>query len=82
MNTIELKTYLHNFIDNINDPDILSTIQSFFTQVVDNDVDWWDLLSETEKKLVEQGIRQLDNGEGISNTDVRKKVNSFFSKNA
>ncbi len=82
MNTIELKSDLHHIIDNINDPDMLSTIKSFFSQVIDNDSDWWDILTETEKKLIEQGIKQLDNNEGISHADVRRKVKLLFNKNA
>ena len=82
MNTVELKSDLHNIIDNINDTDMLSAFKSLFSQMIDNDIDWWDLLSETEKTLIEKGINQLDNREGISHSDVRKKVNLLFNKNA
>lgn len=44
-------------------------------------VDWWDELSEDNKKAVEKGIKQADEGKLISNKDARKRIDNFFQQN-
>ncbi len=82
MKSIELKSELHDIIDEINDPDLLSTIKSFFYQIKSKEIDWWDFTSENEKKLINKGLNQLENNEGISHFEVRDKVNLLFKNNA
>ncbi|GEM_PF-650580 len=81
MNTIELKSDLHKIIDNINDPEVLSTLKSFFSQVINKETDWWEMMPESEKKIIGQGIEQLNNKEGITHSEVREKVNLLLNKN-
>jgi len=44
-------------------------------------VDWWDELSEDNKKAIEKGIKQADEGKLISNEDARKRIDNFFQQN-
>lgn len=44
-------------------------------------VDWWDELSEENKKAVEKGIKQADEGKLTSNKDARKRIDNFFQQN-
>ena len=39
----------------------------------EKDVDWWDELSEDERKAIEQGIKEADNGELKSHAEVLKE---------
>ena len=44
-------------------------------------VDWWDELSEDNKKAIEKGIKQADEGKFTSNEDARKRIDNFFQQN-
>lgn len=46
-----------------------------------NSVDWWDELSEDNKKAIEKGIKQADEGKLISKEDARKRIDNFFQQN-
>ena len=36
--------------------------------------DWWDVISDENKKANEDGITQLDRGEGISHDEAIKRI--------
>ena len=79
MSTAELKNYLVKQIIDIEDESLLEKVKSYVsTLVTGKDVDWWDTISEDEKQLIEKGLTQLQNGEGIKHQDVRKKVGELF----
>lgn len=40
--------------------------------------DWWEVLSEKEKAAIEEGIAQLDKGEGVGHDEVMKLVRKKF----
>lgn len=35
--------------------------------------DWWDDLSKTEKKGIERGLRDVDNGRTLSHKEIKKR---------
>ena len=80
MNTAELKSNLHRMIVETDDLSILDKIQAYFTQLKSNSIDWWDMLSETDKKNIEKGQNQLQNGNKIPHELVRKRVNNLLEK--
>ncbi len=77
MNTIELKTDLHNLIDKINDVNILNAIKVLLSKKT-KEFDWYDELDSEQKKSIEQGLNELDNGEGIPNESVMAEVRKLY----
>jgi predicted transcriptional regulator len=77
MNTIELKTDLHNLIDKINDVNILNAIKVLLSKKT-KEFDWYDELDSEQKKSIEQGLNELDNGEGIPNESIMAEVRKLY----
>lgn len=80
MNTAELKNHLHKLIVETDDLDILTKIQTYFKSLKTKNTDWWDELSDTVKKEIEEGIQQADKGDLIEHKDARKRIDNFFKK--
>lgn len=80
MNTAEIKNNLHKLIVETDDVAILTKIQTFFIQLKSRKIDWWDMLTDQEKKLIDKGTNQLESGKGIPHKVVRKKVKDLFNK--
>ena len=41
--------------------------------------DWWDATSHENQKIIEEGMRQLDRGEGISHEEVKNQIKQKFN---
>ena len=42
--------------------------------------DWWNEISDEEKAGIEEGIAQLERGEGIPHEEVRKMINAKLGR--
>ena len=42
--------------------------------------DWWDDLSATQKESIEKSVLELNKGKFLTNEDVRKKVKKLFNE--
>jgi hypothetical protein len=80
MNAAETKDNLYKLIAETDDINILDKIQAYFTSLKSQNVDWWDSISEYEKKNIETGINQLAEGNKIPHYQVRKKVSKLIGK--
>jgi hypothetical protein len=78
--TAEIKNYLHKLIVETDDESILSKVQAYFTTLKSKNVDWWDTISEQEKKAVNIGLQQLENGEGIPHEEVKRKAGKLLGR--
>ncbi len=81
MNTTQIKTNLYKLIDETDDVSVLDKIQAYFNMLLSKDVDWWDMLSDSERKNIEKGLKQLHEGKGIPHEQVRQEINKFLSLN-
>lgn len=79
-NTAEIKNYLHKLIVETDDETILTKVQAYFTTLKEKNIDWWDMISDQEKKDIKKGLQQLENGEGIPNAQVKRKVDKLFGR--
>lgn len=70
MSIAEVKNKLHKLVVETDNPEILTEVESYFEELLQQS-DWWEVLSEKEKMLIEQGQSQLDKGEGIPNESVQ-----------
>lgn len=79
MTTIELKSNLHNLIENINDKNILSGFYHLLANSKQNKVGLlWNNLSKEEQADLEMLAREDDiNLKLISNEDVLKKYQKW-----
>lgn len=80
MNTAELKNQLHKLIVETDDLDVLTKIQSYFSQLKVKHNDWWDELSDTNKKDIKEGVQQADEGDLIDQKEARERIENFFKK--
>ena len=82
MSTAELKNYLHQLIVETNDASVLKKVKAYFAslQKESNEKDWWDTISEEEKKKIKTGIQQLKQGKGVPHNEVRKKADQLLKK--
>ncbi len=79
LNTLELKNDLHTLVTNTDDENVLFRVKDFFTEL-NNQKDWWDVLTSTQKKQVEIGSKQLDEGLKFTNDEVRAEIDKLLQK--
>ena len=79
-NTAEIKNYLHKLIVETDDESILSKVQAYFTTLKSKNIDWWDTISNQEKEVINSGLQQLENGEGVLHEDVKRKVDKLLGR--
>jgi hypothetical protein len=68
------KIDLIHWLTELQDPDILQQLN-----VIKGGQDWWDEISEEERLAIDEGIGELDRGEGIPHEEVMKKVRDMFN---
>ena len=54
-----------------NDESIIAAVKNIFKSEKN---DWWEELSQEQKEEIEEGERQIDNGEFILYEDMMKKL--------
>jgi predicted transcriptional regulator len=78
METIKLKQNLHSLIDKVKDKELLEQMNKILNNSLSNGKASWDSLSEEEKKSIEEGLRQLENGEGIDFEEINKSFDGWL----
>lgn len=72
MNTVELKSDLHNLIDKVNDASVLYSIKTILSNQI-NETDFWDELPLNVQESVTKGMDQAKKGETKTHSEVLKK---------
>ncbi len=72
-----LKKQVKKYIDTA-DENVVKMVHAMLE--VNAEKDWWDDLSPDEKKEINESLKDLDNGKGISHEDVKKTFPQWFSK--
>ena len=62
MSTAELKSTLHKLFVETDDVNILSKIKEVFYALKSDQVDWADLISDNEKKMIDAGLTDANEG--------------------
>jgi hypothetical protein len=78
--TAEIKNYLHKLIVETDDENILSKVEAYFITLKSKNLDWWDVISDEDKKSIKEGLQQLKNGEGIPYDEVKSKVDKLLGR--
>jgi hypothetical protein len=76
MNIQAKKLELVQRILNTNKPSLLEKITKIFEQ--EGETDWWDELSDEERASIQEGLDQLDRGEGIPHEKVMKEMKAKY----
>ena len=75
MNFETRKINLINWISSIQEENILSQMEDI--QKKNND--WWDIISEEDKKAINDGLNQLDRGEYVTRSQVKTQIKEKFN---
>jgi hypothetical protein len=71
MNIQSTKIELAKLILELENPSLIKKIKSL---IMGESSDFWNLLNESEKEEIEQGLKMLNKGQRISFEDFLKKV--------
>jgi len=74
-----IKSELHAIIDQANDMKVFEGIRTLLRSKTEEQ-DFWDQLPDIQKKSIERGVKQADNGQTIPHEDVMKKCEKWLSK--
>ena len=77
MNTIDLKSDLHNLIDKINDTHVLNALKTILSKQVE-DADWWDELPDSVRESILEGLGQSEAGNTIEHEIVMREVKEKY----
>ena len=75
MNLETRKINLINWISTLQEENILEKVE----KIQKEKADWWDTISDKDKKAINEGLDQLDKGEHITQSEVRDKINKRFN---
>jgi len=78
MNVTELRSDLHNMIDNITDSNILNAVKTLLAGKTATQTDWWNVISDEEREEIEQGLSEAERGEVITNEEVMAKYKKWL----
>lgn len=78
MDVTELRTDLHNKIDKITDRNILQALRTLLSNKAIEKSDWWDTITEEERKEIELGLAEAERGEVIPHEEVMKKYKKWL----
>lgn len=77
MNIREKKLEIVQLVLNTNKATLLNKIEEILKKNAAKD--WWDEISDEEKKAIEQGLAEADRGEFISHEEVMKQVKDKYN---
>ena len=77
MNLQAKKLELVQLILNTEKPTVLAKVEAVFKK--EKGADWWDEISEVEKKAIEESIAEADNGQLIPHAEVMKEVRAKYN---
>lgn len=63
------KRDLINWLEKLEDPEVLAQLS-----VIKNGQDWWEEIGEEEKLAIDEGLAELDRGEGVPHEKVMKSL--------
>ena len=76
-NVSVLRSQVKEFVNTASEKE-LELMYRFFD--VENKNDWWNEITEDQKKSINKGLTQLDKGEGVPHKDVMKKYAKWLKK--
>lgn len=80
MATHQLKLTLHQLIDQSKNSKLLSVVYELLASDHQNtdSPDWYDTLSDAQKKEIETALQELESGKGIPHEEVMSKYKGKY----
>lgn len=75
MNLETRKINIINWISSIQEEDILAEME----RIQMRKTDWWDTVNNEDKKAINEGLKQLDEGEFLTRSQVRDKIGKKYN---
>lgn len=75
MNLETRKINIINWISSIQEEDILAEME----RIQMRKTDWWDTVNNEDKKAINEGLKQLDEGEFLTRSQVRNKIGKKYN---
>lgn len=72
-----LKYRIITEIINSNDERVLNAVKSLLN--IEDEVDFWEELSEEDRAAIDEGLEQLDKGQYLSRKSVREEIKNRFN---
>ncbi len=79
MSVAGLKNNLHRMVVETDDPEILAQMAALFASLLGEE-DWWDSLSNEEKKKIELGEADSEAGRTVPYSQVKEKTKGMLGK--
>jgi len=77
MNTHAEKINIIQWVASLNDEAILQQLKKIKDQSTKK-VDWWDTISAEERRSIERGLEDSENGRITPHSEVRKKYEKYL----
>lgn len=74
---IAVKYRIISEIINSKDERVLNAVKSLLK--IEDEVDFWEGLSEEDRAAVDEGLEQLDKGQYVSHESVREEIKNRFN---
>lgn len=80
MGTTQLKSTLHQLIDDSKNSKLLSVVYELLASDHKNvnSLDWYDSLSDVQKEEIEKALEELQSGKGIPHETVMAKYKGKY----
>ena len=75
MNLETRKINLINWLSSVQEEDVLAQVE----KIQKEKSDWWDGVSQNDKKAINEGLEQLDKGDYLIRSEVRSKIKGKFN---
>lgn len=75
MNLESRKINLINWISSIQEEELLNKVE----RIQREKADWWDTISDKDKRAINEGLEQLDRGEFLTRSQVKSKIKERFN---
>lgn len=80
METEELRKELLKMVETADDRLLKKVLALAKSYEEEKGTDWWDTISDEERKAIEKGLAEADSGQLIPHDEVMKKVRARFKK--
>ncbi len=84
MKTVELKKHIVSLVEESENAKILEMVYTILEQNLQlekqQQTPVWSILSQEEKNAIQEGLSQLENGEGIPHAQVMQKANEILGR--
>lgn len=78
MNISAEKLSIIQRICELQDADLLDLVKNIVNIPQKVKSDWWDNISDLEKESIDRGIRQVNEGEVLSHSEVKRKYEKWL----